>query len=57
MESSKPILTRMRDANRKNGKGRKQVKTAIGAVEINPPVTGTALLSPSWYPSGIRHLV
>lgn len=25
------------EANRKNGKGRKQVKTAIGSVDINPP--------------------
>ncbi|MBS0031251.1 hypothetical protein KE626_28235 [Chitinophaga sp. 2R12] len=25
------------EANRKNGKGRKQVKNAIGSVDINPP--------------------
>jgi transposase-like protein len=40
-------------ANRKNGKGRKQVKTAIGAVEINTPRDRNGTFEPELLPK--RH--
>ena len=44
------------EANRKNGKGKKRVKTPVGAVDIALPVTVTAPLSQKSSPSGARHL-
>ncbi|WP_343744035.1 IS256 family transposase [Chitinophaga sp.] len=41
------------DANRKNGKGRKQVKTAIGSVDINPPRDRNGTFEPELVPK--RH--
>jgi putative transposase len=41
------------EANRKNGKGRKQVKTAIGSVDINPPRDRNGTFEPEIIPK--RH--
>lgn len=38
------------ESNRKNGKGRKQVKTAIGTVEINPPRDRNGTFEPELLP-------
>ncbi|QJB35911.1 transposase [Chitinophaga oryzae] len=42
------------DANRKNGKGRKQVKTAIGSVDINPPRDRNGTFEPEIIPQRMK---
>ncbi len=44
------------EANRKNGKGRKQIKAAIGFVDINPPRDRNGTFEPEIIPKRLKTL-